>query len=92
MVKIALTLHCSRNYHGLDHSEEANLMETSILLAQTTTALLLLLATPVALRCGLPSTEPMSRLWSELVKSLRPAPRPRRVRRVAMRGARPWWE
>jgi len=56
------------------------------------TAAVLIFATPIVLRNGLPSTEPFSKLFSSLWKSFRIERRPKRVRRVAMRGARPWWE
>ncbi|MDW7708872.1 MAG: hypothetical protein SCH98_00245 [Deferrisomatales bacterium] len=66
-------------------------MTEQLLLAQLTTAILLL-ASPVVLRRGLPSPSPFAKLVSGLFRALRPERRPRRVRRVAMRGARPWWE
>lgn len=63
-----------------------------VLLAQFTTALLLLLATPVVLRRGLPSTRPFSQWFSSLMKSVRTERKARRRSHAAMRGARPWWE
>jgi len=65
-------------------------MENAIL-AQLTAAILLM-ATPAVLRRGLPSPEPFSRLISDFFRTFRVERRSRRVRRVAMRGARPWWE
>ncbi len=65
-------------------------MEHTILAQLTATVLLLL--TPAVLRTGLPSTEPFSKFFSGLLRSFHPERRPRRTRRVAMRGARPWWE
>ena len=65
-------------------------MEHAIL-AQLTGAILLA-ATPLALRVGLPSTEPFSRIFQTLREAFRVERRPRKIRRRAMRGARPWWE
>jgi hypothetical protein len=56
------------------------------------TALLLLIATPAALKKGLPSTEPLSKAFSTFIKSFRFERPRRRDRSRAMRGARPWWE
>ena len=62
------------------------------LLLPQLTAAVLILVTPAVLRNGLPSTEPFSKFFSSLWKSFRMERRTRKVRRVAMRGARPWWE
>lgn len=63
-----------------------------VILAQLTGAILLV-ATPVALRAGLPTTEPFSRFFQSLRQAFRVERRPRRAaRRRVMRGARPWWE
>jgi len=62
-----------------------------LILSQLTAAVLIF-ATPLVLRHGFPTTEPFSKLFSSFWKSFRVERRPRRVRRVAMRGARPWWE
>ncbi|MEW6486378.1 MAG: hypothetical protein AB1578_00490 [Thermodesulfobacteriota bacterium] len=68
-------------------------MEHAILVQLT--AAILLFATPSILRRGLPSTEPFSKFFADLFRSVRSEPRSRgarRGRRAAMRGARPWWE
>lgn len=64
---------------------------TSQLMLQFVMTLLLLASTLVWHR-GLPSVDACLRSLSALWKALRRPPAPPRYRRVAMRGARPWWE